>query len=89
MNGCWYFLRRLGTKPLGERRSGLLATTWSMLLLDLLLSISFGGGGGRDDESEFRMWSFSIGGGGLSESSSGVSPDSGSCGKSEGVPGKG
>jgi hypothetical protein len=27
MNGGWYFRRRLGTKPLGESRSGLLETT--------------------------------------------------------------
>lgn len=32
------------------------------------------------------MWSFSIGGGGLSESGSGVDPDSSSCGRSEGAP---
>lgn len=29
--GGWYFRRRLGTKPLGLRRSGLFETTWSML----------------------------------------------------------
>lgn len=57
-----------------------------MLLLDLLLSISFGGGGGLDDESELRTLSFSMGGGGLSESSSGVKPDSGSLGRSEVAP---
>lgn len=54
-----------------------------MLLRDLRLSSSFGGGGGRDDESELRMWSFSIGGGGLSASGEGVSPDSGSPGRSD------
>ena len=54
-----------------------------MLLLDLLLSISFaGGGGGLEDESELRIRSFSIGGGGLSALSSGVDPNSRSCGRS-------
>lgn len=36
MKGCWYLRRRVETKPLGWRRSGLVDTTCSMLLLDLL-----------------------------------------------------
>lgn len=83
MKAGWYFRRRLGTKPLGWRRSGLLETTWSILLLDLLLSISFGGGGGRDNESDVRTWSFGMGGGGVSEGGSGVEPDSANLGRSE------
>lgn len=86
IKGCWYFRRRLETKPLGWSRSGLLDTTCSMLPRDLLLSNSFGGGGGRDEEFEFRTESFSIGGGGLSESGSGVEPDSRSCGRSGTAP---
>jgi hypothetical protein len=53
--GGWYFLRRFGTKPLGCRRSGLVDTICSILLLDLRRSTdspdsSFGGSGGRVDE---------------------------------------
>lgn len=57
-----------------------------MLPRDFLLSSSLGGGGGREDESEFRTWSFAMGGGGTSESRSGVMPDSGSCGRSDVAP---
>jgi len=64
INGC--FRRRLGTKPLGERRSGLLETTCSMLLRDLRLSMSFPGTGGREDECDLRPRCVSIGGRGLS-----------------------
>jgi hypothetical protein len=78
MKGGWYFLRRLGTKPFGESRSGLLDTTCNILLLDLLRSISFGGGVGRDNEPEPRTRSFSTGGGGCSVSGLGIDPDSGS-----------
>lgn len=55
MKGC--FRRRLGTKPLGWRRSGLLPTTCNMLLWDLrlCLSRSFAGGGGREDEFDCRV----------------------------------
>lgn len=77
MKGGWYFRRRLGMKA-GWRRSGFVETTWSMLLRDLRRSTSFGGGGGRDRDEEPRMWSFSMGVGGLSRS--GVEPDSGSLG---------
>lgn len=52
IKGC--FRRRLGMNPLGDRRSGLVDTTCNMLLRDLLLSMSFAGSGGRDDESESR-----------------------------------
>lgn len=48
MMGC--FRRCLGTKPFGERRSGLLLTTCSMLPRDLRLSKSLAGSGGRDVE---------------------------------------
>lgn len=83
MNGGWYFRRRFGIKPLGWRRSGLLDAICNMLLLDLRRSSSLGGGGGREEELEFRRTSsFAMGGGGLSESGSGVSPDSSSCGSS-------
>jgi len=54
MKGGWYFRRRLGTKPFGDSRSGLLDTTCSMLPCDLLLLISLGGSGGREEESEPR-----------------------------------
>ena len=64
IKGC--FRRRFGTKPLGERRSGLLETTCSMLLRDLRLSISFPGTGGREDECDLRPRWVSIGGSGLS-----------------------
>ena len=80
INGCWYFRRRFGTNPLGCRRSGLLATTWSMLPFDLLLSISLGGGGGLEPDSD--ALSFAMGGGGRSPS--GVNCASGSRGRSEG-----
>lgn len=53
-----------------------------MLACDLRLLISLGGGGGREDESDVRTWSFSIGGGG-GVSESGVGPDSGIVGRSE------
>ncbi len=82
IKGC--FRRRLGTKPLGWRRSGLLPTTWSMLLCDLrlCLSRSFAGGGGREDESECRVRSFSMGGGGCSTVGIRVKLDSGRSGRS-------
>jgi len=64
MKGC--FRRRLGTKPLGERRSGLVETTCSMLLRDRRRSISFAGGGGREVECDLRPRWVSIGGRGLS-----------------------
>lgn len=46
MKGCFRCLC-LGTKPLGDSRSGLL-TTWSILLRERRLSRSFAGGGGRE-----------------------------------------
>lgn len=64
MKGC--FRRRLGTKPLGERRSGLVDTTCSMLLRERRLSRSFAGGGGREEEWDLRPRRVSIGGSGLS-----------------------
>src|SRR5262245_30794551 len=73
-------------KPLGWRRSALLDTSCSMLDWDLRLLPSLGGGGGREDESELRTWSFSMGGGGFSSSGSGVSPDSGNWGRSDDAP---
>jgi hypothetical protein len=63
MIGC--FRRGLGTKPFGERSSGL-ETTCSMLLRDLRLSMSFAGSGGRDAERDLRPRGGSIGGRGLS-----------------------
>jgi hypothetical protein len=64
IKGC--FRRRLGTKPLGERRSGLVDTTCSILLRERRLSKSFAGSGGRDDECDLRPRWVSIGGSGLS-----------------------
>jgi len=81
MKGC--FRRRLGTKPLGERRSGLVDTTCNMLLRDRRLSKSFAGGGGREEEWDLRPRCVSIGGSGLSSTVRlGEVSDSGNLGSS-------
>ena len=77
--GCLW-LRCLGTKPLGWRRSGL-DTTWSMLLRERRLSRSFAGGGGREVEWELR--DRSIEGRGFSlDGRTMLVPDSGRRGRS-------
>jgi hypothetical protein len=67
----WLRRRCFGTKPLGERRSGLVCTTWSMLLRERRFSRSFAGGGGRDEDFELRVARLSMGGRGFSELDSG------------------
>ena len=68
-------------KPFGVKRSGFWATTWRVLLLDLLLSLG-GRGGLCLEELRDLKGSFSMGGGGVAERGDSTALPSGSCGRS-------